>query len=1036
MSKKLLSLRHLQPILVALLCSLCFCGSAFAQNNITGKVVSAADGLPIIGATVQLDGTNKGAITDVDGVFKLSVPKTGSLQVSYLGYTTAGIVLKAGTTHYDIQMAEDVAVIEDVVVVGYGTMKKKEVTGSVARVDAEDITKIGTTDLGTALQGQIAGVSVQASSGEPGAKSNIRIRGLSSVAGSSSPLYVVDGIPYDEDPGLSNNEIASIDVLKDAASASIYGTRGASGVILITTKSGEVGKLKVRLDAYYGVQAITSSIDLVNASEYTYLKILDNRNTGLSKDTDDQAWTSLQQYQNNFFNDTNLNSIVQNNYAPIQNYSLNISGGRQGATYSLVGSYFNQEGVLINSDKETYNVRANTNLKRDKWTITSNIGLKIDRSSSPGWGLLTESYKYSPTNSSVDPDAELSNASGSDTEVSNTSSIMARLKETNESAGETLTGNFMIGYDIMPGLQLSSRYGMGYTNSRTIQTNPVFEIYDSNGDLYSNTSTRSKKKYTSSKSTNFIWESMLNYSKKIGKHDIKATGVFSMESSTYDSFYAQIYDLVSNDLSSLNAGTTDVSIGTGSGQWGQTRTTSLIGSMLRVQYNYAGKYLLSASVRRDGSSRFTEENRWGMFPSVSVGWNISDENFWAPMRKTINSFKLRASYGTTGNQNFIDYLYASTVATTYDYVFGDTVEYGMTQTSYSNADVKWETTTQYNLGVDLAFWSNKLTLSVDVYNSQKKDMLFPMLIPPSAGVSDSNQTVTLNVGNMENKGVEVALGHKNQIGKLWYSVNGTFSLNRNLVTKMSETNKEQYLTDGSPVTMGDSGDDDVTVLKEGYEAGAFFVMPTNGIVNTEQKLVEYQKINPDASMGDLIYVDTNGDGVIDNLDRVYAGSGSPEFELGLNASAGYKGFDFSMNWFAAIGNEVIDGTKIYTYQEMTSRDLLYQWSEVNPTSTIPRYVSSSDTHDNLRSYTDIWVEDGSYLRLKNIILGYTIPQKVVSGIGLTKFRVYVAADNLWTITNYTGYDPEIGGDGLATRGLDYGTYPISVQVRAGLQIEF
>ncbi|MFR9651350.1 MAG: TonB-dependent receptor [Rikenellaceae bacterium] len=1020
-------------VLLALLLALS-CNWAVAQNAITGTILDKTNGEPVIGATIMLDGTQRGCVTDIDGKFNFDVPNEGRLSVSYIGYLSQGIVLQKGKTSYDIVLEEDAVDLDEVVVVGYGTMRKKEVTGAVARVDIEEISKIATSDISMALQGQVAGVTVQHSGDSPGENSNVIIRGISSISGSTTPLYVVDGVPYDGDPRISENEIASIDILKDAASAAIYGTRGSGGVILITTKEGEKGKMRVSLDGYYGVQKITSTIDLLDAADRTYVDLLYDKRTN-GTESYDRTWLSLKSYQQSFFNDTRLMDIVENDNAAIQNYSINLSGGSNDLTYSIVGGYFNQEGVIMNSSFERYNFRANTNFTRDKWNIGINVGYRLESQVTPGWGLMTESYKWNPRSTAVDPDASTTqNATGDDSTISNMGYILTRLKEDIQKNTDAFNSNFNVKYSIIKGLDISTRVGVNYSNAVKTTYNPLFQIYNTDGELKT-TSTRSAVREDSERSTGFSWETTLNWTKTFGKHKINATGAYSMEVYTYESFYAKVYDLITTDVNSLSVGTSDMLVGTGTGQYGQDRENALIGMMGRVQYNYDERYLLSASLRRDGSSRFAEENRWGMFPSASAGWNISEEAFWSELKKTVSALKARASFGTTGNQNFSDYSYETVLSTYYDYAFGsnDTggtiYSPGITQTSYYNSEVKWETTQQVNLGLDFAMFKNRLTGSFDVYKSFKKDMLFPLLVPASAGVGTSS-TVTLNVGDMQNEGIELALGWRDKIKKFNYRVNATFSTNSNEVTSMSSSNKIFYFSDGSPT----SGTDYVTVIAEGYAAGTFFVMPTNGIVNTEQKLAEYQQLEPNAQMGDLMYVDTNGDGVLDDDDRVDGGNGAPEYEIGLNFNFEYKNFDLSLNWYASLGNEVINGSKIYTYQNRSNQDLVYQWSEANPTSAIPAYGGS--THDNYRSYADIWVEDGSFLRLKNITLGYTLPRKITSKVGMSKLRVYVSADNSLTITGYSGYDPEVGNNSIARRGLDLGTYPVTMQFRGGVQITF
>ncbi len=1004
--------------------------AAMAQGGaISGSVVSETDGQPILGATVIVEGTTVGTATDIDGKFTIAnAPKTGNLVVSYIGYTETVVPIEAGKK-YDIKLADDTQKIDEVVVVGYGTMRKKEVTGAVARVDAEELTKISTSDLGAALQGQIAGVNVAASSGEPGSTANIQIRGLSSITGDSNPLYIVDGVPYSGDPGLSSNEIESIDVLKDAASAAIYGTRGASGVILITTKKGQAGNMKLVFDGYYGIQNITNDVGLGSLSDYIYNSMLYNRTGTPGSRTMDKTWTSWQGYESAQWNDADLYNVIINDNAPIQNYSLTASGGGQGVTYSVMGNYFNQEGSIINSGYERYSLRADLNLKRDKLTINTNVNLKAQEKYSASSSLLLYSYSVRPTSKQVDPDASITTDAGGSTEATGMANALAQILQSNETSTNSYNANIYVAYDLPYNFQISSRLGLGYTEQRFTQVRPLFQIYDSNGDLINNTTIRSGIEERSATSESTTWEAMLNWGQKFGKHDVRFTGVFSTEEYTYDYFEASIWDLVSTEIESLNVGSADQAVEA------SASASTLVGMLARIQYNYDSRFMFSGSVRHDGSSRFSEENRWGYFPSVSGGWNVSEEKFWAPLAETISNFKIRASYGTTGNQSFGNYQFQTTISQDYDFVYGtgsnQTFVSGATQTSFSNSSIKWETTNQTNFGIDLGFFNNSLTLSADAYSSGKKDMLFPLSVPASTGAGGT--TMIINVGDMTNKGYELAVQYRDNIkNKLFYNVNFTFSTNDNCVTDMGGDTEMYYFSDGLPMSW--YGSDKVTVVKEGYEAGAFFMMPTDGIINTEEKLAYYQAIDSDYRMGDLAYVDSNGDGSIDDSDRVYCGSGTAEYEFGLNYTLNYKGFDLYMNWYASLGNEIINGTNIYTTGVRASSDSIYTWTENYPESPIPTNYGTS--HDNGRAYADIWVEDGSFIRLKNVTLGYTIPKSITNKVKVAKFRVYVAADNWLTLTGYSGYDPEVGSNGLSKRGLDFATYPICRQVRGGVQIEF
>ncbi|PWJ57993.1 TonB-linked SusC/RagA family outer membrane protein [Dyadobacter jejuensis] len=1014
--------------------------SSYAQGiDISGKV-TGEDGETIPGATVIVKGTQNGTTTDAQGQYKIKAPAKGTLMISFVGYLTTGIAID-GKSKIDVILKEDAIELQEVITVGYGTQKKKEVTGAVVQVDNEVLSKSSTADLGTALQGQIAGVSVQASSGSPGASSNIQIRGISSVTGVNEPLYVVDGIPYSGDPKLSISEIETIDVLKDAASASIYGTRGAGGVILITTKQGKAGSMKVSLDGYYGVQSITSGVPLTNFEEQMYVEFLLKKN--LNGTDYGNTWTSLESNRYGFTNNTDLSDVLQNDNASIQNYSLNVSGGKNDLSYSINANYFGQEGMIINSGYNRFNVRANTNYTKNKWTIRTSLGIRTEDQQYEPWGMLAEVYRYKPYQQVIDPNVSTIQDAGNNgsNEAVNLGFLTARIKQKDRRKGGQFNGNIQAEYKITNSLKFMSRFGGSNTFNTRVRINPLFVTYDNLG-VRQPEQVRSGVRNTSDKGSSMVFENTLNFNKSFGSHSLSAFAGLTMETYNYSSFFAEKFDLASNDITVINGGTLDPNAGSGTG-WNQDRTNSLIGMLGRVQYSYKGKYMLSVSARRDGSSRFSEKYRWGVFPSISAGWNVSDEEFFKPLSNTINNLRIRASQGTTGNQNFLDYSNAATITLSKDYAFGtdgnEVLGLGAIQTSFANKNVKWETTVQSNIGIDMAFLNNKLTFTADLYNTNKKDMLFPLLVPPSTGAG-AGSTVILNVGDMNNKGIELAAGYRHS-GKFSWSTNATFSKNVNTITKMAGSNKVNYLTGGTV-----DNKDRVTVIKEGLIAGAFLVMPTDGIIRTEEELDAYKSLVPTAKIGDLKYVDaltvdTNGDGIPDagdNIlnenDRVFAGSGTPDFEIGLNLNASYKNFDLSMQWFGAFGSEIINGSKLQAYNYGTHRDLIYQYSSQNLESNIPVYRGGS--HINARGWSDYWIEDGTYVRLRNVSLGYTLPKKALKGIGLNSLRVYVASQNPLTLTKYTGFDPEVGGDGLQSRGIDRGSYPVSSQYRVGFQLDF
>lgn len=1033
---------------VFLITCICAMGinNAQAQSlTINGKV-SGSDGEPLVGATVIVVGTSTGAVTDFDGNYSIKAATGSNLKFSYLGYVEE-IVKVANNTTINVVMQEDQAKLDEVIVVGYGTQKKKEVTGAVGQIKSEAIVQNATVDLGNAIQGQIAGVSVTAQDGEPGAESNIVIRGVSSLTGTTSPLYVVDGIPFEEDPRLSPEEIESVEVLKDAASAAIYGTRGAGGVILITTKKSKPGIMKISLNTWYGIQRITSGTPLLDTQQWIYATNISAQNDP-SPTWWDNTWTRIRNGVGRATNNSNLVDLVEQDQQPIQNHSLNIAGGKEGLTYNLTASFFNQEGSIINTGYDRFNLRANSQFNSGKWNIQTGLGFRLEDRNRPAYQLLYQAFRHLPYQDQVDDSMEIVEQPGdiNDTEGNQVSQTLTRLRQTDNDKVDNFNANMTAKYSITKNLSYSLRGGISITNNTRTQITPLFQVTDGDGNAVPSFQ-RSGIVNTSGRINRWTIENILNYKKSFGNHNFVLTGVYSAQSTKRESFFGSRFDLRNNELLTLDNTTADPDAGNGS-IW-LNNTQSLIGLLGRLQYNYKGKYLFSASIRRDGSTQFTENNRWGNFPSLSLGWNVSDETFWAPLKRTFTSFKTRASIGTVGNDRFTPYSFQAVIQPELDYTFGPTEDndlvLGAIQTGFANGNVKWETTVSKNIGFDLGMFKNRLTFTADFYTTDKEDLLIPLLIPPSTGAGGNGQVI-LNVGDMTNKGMEFALNYKHR-GKFSWNVAATYTQNTNEVTKMSGTNKLLYLANSQPYRFGPTTDE-VKVIAEGYEAGSFFLVKTDGIIRTQEELDEYSQLNTgstpqlgDVRLVDAITEDTDGDGIadagdgiIDVKDQQYAGSAVPDFEAGLNFNANYKGFDFSMQWFGSFGGDIINGNKAFTYSQGVHRDRVYQWSPQNINSNIALYQGSN--HNNVRGRNDLWLEDGSFARLKNVAIGYSIPKKYLEPYNITKIRIYLSGQNLLTITDYTGYDPEVGGTGIADSGLDRGAYPFTKAFRLGAQISF
>ncbi|MDW7694890.1 TonB-dependent receptor [Flammeovirgaceae bacterium SG7u.111] len=996
--------------------------SAFAQGGIVkGKIISSDNSEPLPGAAIIIKGTSKGATTDIDGNFSLEASSSDVLVISYIGYETQEIPV-GSQTMLNITLQLDIQALEEVVVIGYGTQKKKELTGAVANLKGEEMQKYASAAFVDALQGQMAGVNVQASSGQPGAEANIQIRGLGSLsAGGSSPLYVVDGVPLDGMPNLSSNEIESVDVLKDAASASIYGTRASNGVILITTKQGKAGTMKVNMNAYYGVQNITSSLPLANTTDALFITYLEQISKG-----ETNTWNPLDQNPNGLYYDTDWVGDLTVDNAPIQNYNLGVSGGKDDLTYNVTADYFNQAGSVVNSKFDRLSLRGNTRFKKNRFSMNTNMGITITDKDNAPWGIYETAIKLPPYQQGLG-DSDVLEIEGSNPD--NLGNMERKLRSTNNEKGNGFNGNIDLKYEPIEGLTVMGRVGGSISNTFIKQHDPQFLLVDLNGDPLNGGTEFATLKNRQTYFQKWIAEATATYKKKFGNHTITALVGTSREESQYNWFEASKNKFLSNDIQVLGGGAEVKSAD------GNNSTTTITGLFGRLMYNYRSKYLINLVYRHDGSSRFGSNNRYADFPSVSVGWVVSEESFFQnSLSSYIDMFKIRASYGTAGNQRIGDYRYDVFVENNIDYVLGysdQTVYNGAIQTNYGNPDLKWETTIQRNIGTDINFFGGKMEFVFDYYHTNKENMLLNVVFAPSAG--NGGQNVPFNVGNMYNKGMELSLGYRKSTGDFNFNISGVFTRNRNQVTKLS--NPDDQITGGVPLIERGGKSEPTTFVKEGYPAGSFFLVPTDGVISNEEELAEYQTIVSDARIGDMKYIDVNGDSSLTDDDRVYMGSGQPDWEAGLNLGASYKNFDLSIQLYGTYGSKIYNGPKLWAYSTKRHQDLVYAWSPNNPTSTIPTPRSVIE-HNNTRSLSDYFLEDGSYLRVRNIQVGYALPTDMLNKAGINRLRVYLSAQNPFTITGYEGFDPEVGNDGLFLRGVDRANYPVSAQYRLGVQLDF
>lgn len=989
------------------------------QLTVNGYVTDAETGDPMPGVNIVIKGMVTGTLSDINGFFTLPVTNLNNsiLVFSFVGYKTFE-TNTSGKTTINVKLESDVTGLDEVVVIGYGTQKVKELTGAVSQVKSESLEKVASSTFTQALQGQIAGVNVTSPSGAPGAQANIQIRGIGSFSSDAiRPLYVVDGIPYDNAPNFSSDEIETIEVLKDAASASIYGTRASNGVILITTKKGKAGQMRVGVSGYYGITDIRRNIPLIHSTiDWLYV----NRIRYLAEAPGYFGWTALVDNPNGLYYNTNWVDHFQVDNAPIQNYSVQLSGGREGLEYSLVTSYFNQDGLWVNSAYERLTSRGNAKFTKGKFSANIGLSLSYDMRNHNNTTLPSDAIRLRPFKAPIDPDDYRIKAPGSNAAA--IANIARRLKEDRTTKGNSSSVNMELNYEVLDGLTLKANLGGSLNESFYKLYEPSFELYnEKTGAKVSGGIDAARLTNEQNFRLNWITEFMAAYEKSINKHNISAVVATSMEQSTREFYSAHIRTFLSNDIQVLSGGSTDQTVG------GNKYVTSLLGSLARLQYNYDSKYLLSASVRRDGSSKFGKDYKYGIFPSFSLGWVLSDESFYenSKLSSIIPFVKLRASYGTAGNQFISDYLFAALISSGNDYSFGrsdQVAALGATQTGFANPNVKWETSISRNFGLDLRFLDGALTFTGDYYVDRKKDMLFPVTLPPSAGTGSSG-IVTMNIGNMINRGLELSSTYKWRSRDFNFSVTGIFTKNTNKVTK---TNLESSVIWGGNST---------TVIKEGYAVGTFFLIPHDGLVDTQAEEAEYKELVAAGQMGDIKYLDVKKDGVINDDDRVAMGSGTPKWEAGLTFTAEYKNFDLYLQTYGTYGNNIYNDIKRVAYSHKRHLDCLNSWSPANPTSSVPT-PKGNMSHNNYRTWTDYYLEDGSYFRVRNVQFGYNFPKPLLDRISVDRIRFYISVENPLTFTRYSGNDPEVGGDGLLTKGVDDGNIPVTSQYLLGFQFDF
>jgi TonB-dependent starch-binding outer membrane protein SusC len=1042
MKKNILRLREFSPIknlrnflfFISLFSSL----QTFAQ--VSGTIIGDGD-LPLAGVSIAVKGTSQGTTSDVKGNYKISVPEDGTLYFSFIGYKSKEVKVSKRTV-LNITLETDEKNLDEVVVVGYGTQKKSTLTGAVSSIGQKELKALPIVSFTQALQGRVPGVSITNNSG-PGTEPVVRVRGVGSISSNPNPLYVVDGVPGFSG-GLNTldpKDIESLEVLKDASAASIYGSRAANGVILVTTKKGKSGKLKVTLDAYTGVQSAWKKLDLLNRDQYIQYgtallgasgQAIPGRFANLNTPIYDGATTTFAQtdtdWQGELFRE-----------APIRDVQVSLSGGSESSRFYASYGNFSQEGILPFTDYSRQSLRLNSDHQISKRiTVGQTLLIGIDNRrlerTGGGRGLIMNIIRMTPYWPLRDP-TKVGGFSrptnGLDaTDPENPLRIVEM--EQQDQIEKNLKLNGTIYAEVKLASWLKYKFLIGVDNSN-FTFNSFLPLYNDGNGSRPTALIAETRRFSYSK----ILTNQLTIDKTFGKHLLNVTLVGEQQDSFVTPLEAR--GQRPDNLVKVLKGVTNPTIVPI-----DDSESSLISYVGRLSYDYAGKYLLGATIRSDGSSRFAPGRKWGIFPSASIGWRMSEEPFLKEI-SAISELKLRASIGKTGFNAIGDYAYQPLVAANNTiYPFGNANQSGSFTNTLGNTDLGWEKTTMSNIGIDGSFLNNKIFVTAEWYKRQTDDLILAVPLPNSLGFSVNPLA---NVGSISNTGIELSAGYNYSSKDFNFKLTGTFDRVRNNVLGLSTPNST--INSGSNA---DFGSFDITRTEAGQPIQSFFGWQTNGIFQNQAEVDAANRLDGDAGTpfqnartapGDIRFKDLNGDNKIDANDRTYLGSYLPDFSYGINWGGNYKNFDFEVYFQGVQGNKIYNGTKVIGQGMLrlfnSTTDVLNAWTPTNTNTDVPRAVSG-DPNQNTRT-SDRFIEDGSYLRLKNLSIGYTLPSekvKKLTGNVVNRVRFYVSSQNLLTFTKYTGYDPEVASQfgNLLNNGIDYGQYPQARTILFGVNFGF
>jgi len=971
--------------------------SAQGDLQVQGTILDST-GEPLPGANIVIKGTSNGTVSDLDGKYTLNVPAGAILVFSFVGFASQEIPVN-NQTEINLTLGDDMSDLDEFVVVGYGMQRKSDLTGSISSLDSEEINRLPVSNVTQALQGRVSGVQVTSNSGAPGAGTTIRIRGVGTL-NNSNPLFVVDGMLLDDIDFLNPNDVESMEVLKDASATAIYGSRGANGVVIVTTKQGSFDtKGTISIDAYTGIQQVAKRIDLVNGRQFAELANELERNVGNQPIYNVNDYGIGTDWQDEIFRN-----------APISSINLGASGGNANTSYNLSVNYFDQKGVVKESEFERLTVRLNNQYKLGKAvTFGHNFSfIYFNQQNEPG--VVGNAYRAYPIFNPRNPDGTYTNTAP----VGNPTAQF-EYNSKNRSNDYRSVGNFFMDVKFLKDFTFRSNFGLDLSFRDGKNFTPLFFVSPTQQNLENSIS------INTGRNRNILWENTVNYNKEWDDHRLNLLGGITTQSFYQEFLGGERRNLPGEDPSLwyLNAGelTSQTNSNT-AGDW------AMLSFLFRANYVYRDKFLVTGTFRRDGSSRFGPANRFGNFPSIALGYRLIEERFLKD-QNVLSELKIRGSWGIIGNDKIGFYEGRPVVTGNENAVFGanEQLIYGATLTRLANPFIKWEETVTSNIGLEFGFFDDRLSGEIDYYYRRTNDILVGVPIPAYVGASNNP---IVNAASVENKGIDFSLNWREQKSDFGYNFGIVASTVNNKVLDIGEGNEAIF--GGAVGISGLLGAQTIV----GQSIGHYFGYKTAGVFQNAEQLANTPKRGPE-QVGDLIFEDTNGDGVVNNNDRVILGSPIPDLVFGFNLGFNYQGFDFSTDFNGTLGNEVYNSKKqvrFNTYNFETS--YLDRWTGEGTSNFEPRVTNGGHNYE----VSDRFIEDGSFLRLRNVQVGYSFPTAALDRVKLQNLRVYVSGTNLFTLTKYSGYTPEIGGGNVLGTGFDAGLYPIARTFNVGISANF